>query len=42
MTDANGGRSGASRREERECELCGETVPAAVYREHLLKACPGR
>ncbi|WP_175529271.1 hypothetical protein [Natronorubrum texcoconense] len=27
---------------DRECELCGETVPAAVYREHLLKSCPGR
>ncbi|WP_440769950.1 hypothetical protein [Natronorubrum sp. DTA28] len=25
-----------------ECELCGEIVPAAVYREHLLKSCPGR
>jgi len=26
----------------RTCDLCGERVPAAVYREHLLKACPGR
>lgn len=25
----------------RECEICGESVPAAVYREHLLKECPG-
>ncbi|WP_440766101.1 hypothetical protein [Natronorubrum sp. DTA7] len=27
---------------DRECDLCGEIVPAAVYREHLLKSCPGR
>ncbi|WP_339104721.1 hypothetical protein [Haloterrigena salinisoli] len=26
----------------RECEVCGESVPAAIYREHLLKECPGR
>ncbi|MCU4740680.1 hypothetical protein OB955_07965 [Halobacteria archaeon AArc-m2/3/4] len=25
----------------RECELCGTRVPAAVYREHVLKECPG-
>ncbi|WP_256558427.1 hypothetical protein [Salinilacihabitans rarus] len=24
-----------------ECEACGASVPAPVYREHLLKACPG-
>ncbi|ELZ10491.1 hypothetical protein C478_13587 [Natrinema thermotolerans DSM 11552] len=29
-------------RDDRECDLCGESVPAAVYREHLLKECPGR
>lgn len=29
-------------REQRECELCGETVPAATYHEHLLKECSGR
>ncbi|WP_256527486.1 hypothetical protein [Natrinema marinum] len=28
--------------DRRVCELCGERVPAAVYREHLLKTCPGR
>lgn len=28
-------------RTHRECEYCGESVPAAIYREHLLKACPG-
>ncbi len=27
---------------DRECDLCGERVPAAVYHEHLLKSCPGR
>ncbi|ELY70946.1 hypothetical protein C489_01271 [Natrinema versiforme JCM 10478] len=27
--------------EYRECDLCGEAVPAAVYREHLLKECSG-
>ena len=35
--DSDGGA-----RARRECEVCGESVPAAVYREHLLKACPGR
>lgn len=25
-----------------ECELYGATVPAAVHREHLFKACPGQ
>ncbi|AFO59170.1 hypothetical protein NJ7G_3956 [Natrinema sp. J7-2] len=29
------------RRDRRECELCGQRVPAATYREHLLKECPG-
>ncbi|PGF15323.1 hypothetical protein CP556_03715 [Natrinema sp. CBA1119] len=27
---------------DRECDLCGERVPAAAYHEHLLKSCPGR
>ena len=47
VTDANDERvdperDADERREDRECEVCGERVPAAVYREHLLKACPGR
>ncbi|QSW97901.1 hypothetical protein [Haloterrigena alkaliphila] len=47
MTDANDERvdperDADERRGGRECEVCGERVPAAVYREHLLKACPGR
>ncbi|WP_222919895.1 hypothetical protein [Natrinema sp. SYSU A 869] len=28
--------------DHRDCELCGERVPAAIYHEHLLKECPGR
>ncbi|WP_275040364.1 hypothetical protein [Natronococcus jeotgali] len=28
--------------ERLECEYCGSRVPAPIYREHLLKACPGR
>ena len=35
--DATDGRS-----EHRECEVCGERVPAATYHEHLLKECRGR
>lgn len=27
--------------EYRECDLCGEAVPAAIYHEHLLKECSG-
>ena len=42
MTDADDERADADRPEYRECEVCGESVPAAIYREHLLKACPGR
>lgn len=26
---------------ECECEVCGGRIPAAVYREHLLKEYPG-
>lgn len=37
VTDDTGDRD-----EALTCELCGETVPAPVYREHVLKACPGR
>ncbi|NUB90845.1 hypothetical protein HTZ84_13620 [Haloterrigena sp. SYSU A558-1] len=28
-------------RARRECDVCGASVPAATYREHLLKECPG-
>ncbi|WP_323171073.1 hypothetical protein [Natrialba sp. PRR66] len=24
------------------CDLCGDRVQVAIYREHLLKECPGR
>ncbi len=24
-----------------ECDLCGECVPVAIHREHLLKECSG-
>lgn len=24
-----------------ECAVCDARVPASIYREHLLKACPG-
>ncbi|WP_238593332.1 hypothetical protein [Natronobacterium lacisalsi] len=29
------------RAERRECAICGEEVPSATYREHLLKECSG-
>ncbi len=28
-------------RELRTCDYCGARVPVAIYREHLLKECPG-
>ncbi|MBZ6496205.1 hypothetical protein [Natrinema longum] len=42
VTDHGEDRSDGDRIEYRECELCGDRVPAPVYREHLLKECPGR
>ncbi|WP_281255543.1 hypothetical protein [Natrinema ejinorense] len=42
MTDVGEDRSDGDRIEYRECELCGDRVPAPVYREHVLKECPGR
>ncbi|WP_246998728.1 hypothetical protein [Halosolutus gelatinilyticus] len=38
-SDTHGATESADRL---ECDLCGDRVPAAVYREHLLKECPGR
>ncbi|SFB69908.1 hypothetical protein SAMN05444422_101290 [Halobiforma haloterrestris] len=44
-TDANGETNDdpidRRRTERRECAVCGEEVPAATYREHLLKECSG-
>ncbi|WP_187291468.1 hypothetical protein [Haloterrigena turkmenica] len=43
MSDGTDDRSddGDGTAARRECDVCGESVPAAIYREHLLKECPG-
>ncbi|WP_459810602.1 hypothetical protein [Halopiger thermotolerans] len=42
MTDSTDEDGEGDRPDYRECDLCGESVPESIYREHLLKACPGR
>lgn len=42
VADESDERSDTERLERRECAVCGESVPAAIYNEHLLKECPGR